>query len=150
MPGEFGLGAEFYVQYGENAQGLEDLAMFVRGRPLSAGMTRSTGSSPLRRLRSLPRSPRRMVVLQGARITLGGVATGLVAALIFTRALDSLLYGVGAFDAPTLVSMAGLMLVVALLASYVPARRASSVDPMRSLRTEEGGRGSREPEQRQP
>ncbi len=79
---------------------------------------------------------RRMVVLQGARVTLAGVAVGLVAALALTRALDSLLFGVGTLDAPTFLVMSGLMVAVALLASYIPARRVSSVDPMQSLRSE--------------
>jgi ABC-type antimicrobial peptide transport system permease subunit len=78
----------------------------------------------------------RMVVLQGARITAAGVAVGLVAALALTRVLDSLLFGVGSLDVPTFVAMSAVMIAVALLASYVPARRASSVDPMRSLRVE--------------
>ena len=78
----------------------------------------------------------RMVVLQGARITAGGVVLGLIAALLGTRVLDSLLFGIGTLDAPTFVGMSGVMLVVALLASYLPARRASSVDPMQSLRAE--------------
>lgn len=82
------------------------------------------------------RTVRRMVVLQGARITAAGVATGLVAALLLTRLLDSLLFGVGTLDVPTFVAMSGLMLAVALLASYLPARRASLVDPMESLRAE--------------
>jgi putative ABC transport system permease protein len=79
---------------------------------------------------------RRMVVVQGARVTLAGVAFGLVAALGFTRLLDSLLFGVEALDVPTFVAMSVVMLAVALLASYVPAQRASSVDPMDSLRAE--------------
>lgn len=82
------------------------------------------------------REVRRMVVRQGAQITGAGVVTGLLAAIFLTRVLESLLFGVGSLDLPTFAAMAGLMLAVALLASYVPARRASSVDPMESLRAE--------------
>jgi len=71
-----------------------------------------------------------------ARVTLAGVAVGLLAALALTRALDSLLFGVGTLDAPTFVVTSGVMLAVALLASYIPARRASSVDLMQLLRLE--------------
>ena len=77
-----------------------------------------------------------MVVLQGARLTALGVLAGLVAALFLTRALESLLFGVGSMDATTFAAMSGLMLLVALLASYLPARRASLVDPMEALRSE--------------
>jgi putative ABC transport system permease protein len=70
------------------------------------------------------------------RVTLAGVFVGLVAALASTRVLDSLLFGVGALDAMTLIAMSSVMVGVALLASYIPARRASSVDPMESLRAE--------------
>ena len=79
---------------------------------------------------------RRMVVMQGARVTLAGVGIGLAAAFGFTRVLESLLFGVGTLDVLTFAATAGVMLVVALLASYIPARRASSVDPMQSLRSE--------------
>ena len=78
----------------------------------------------------------RMVVLQGARITGAGVIVGLAAALMLTRTLDSLLFGVGSLDVPTFVAMSAVMIAVALLASYVPARRASLMDPMQALRTE--------------
>ena len=79
---------------------------------------------------------RRMVVLQGVRVTLAGVGFGLVAAVGFTRLLDSLLFGVGTLDVLTFLATAVVMVVVAMLASYIPARRASSVDPMLSLRAE--------------
>ena len=79
---------------------------------------------------------RRMVVMQGARVTLAGVTVGLAAALALTRILDSLLFGVGALDLPTFAAMASLMVGVALAASYIPAWRASSVDPMEALRAE--------------
>ena len=79
---------------------------------------------------------RRMVVLQGARVTLIGVVIGLVAALAATRVLGVLLFGVGAVDMTTFAAMSALMVAVALLASYLPARHASAVDPMRSLRVE--------------
>lgn len=79
---------------------------------------------------------RNMVVVQGARVTLAGVAVGLVVALAATRVLDTLLFGVGSLDVVTLIAMSTVMVVVALLASYIPARRASLVDPMDSLRAE--------------
>jgi putative ABC transport system permease protein len=77
---------------------------------------------------------RRMVVAQGARVVGTGVTIGVMVALYSTRALDSLLYNVTAMDAPTFVGMSLSMLGIGLLASYVPARRASRVDPIESLR----------------
>jgi predicted permease len=79
---------------------------------------------------------RRMVVAQGGRVALIGVLLGILAAVATTRVLGTLLFGVGALDIPTFVAVSALMLVVAFLASYLPARRASAVDPMQSLRTE--------------
>jgi predicted permease len=82
------------------------------------------------------RSVRRMVVLQGGRVAAIGVAVGIAAAVAVTGVLKSMLFGVEAFDAATFAVMSGLMLVVAMIASYVPAYRASSVDPIEALRGE--------------
>jgi putative ABC transport system permease protein len=76
---------------------------------------------------------RRMVVAQGGMVAGVGVAVGLVGALLLARVLDSLLFGVSAIDPVTFVATAGVMIGVALLASYVPARRASAVDPVVAL-----------------
>ena len=77
-----------------------------------------------------------MVVLQGGRVALVGIVVGVLTALGGTRFLSSLLFGVQAIDVTTLVAMSSVMLAVALLASYLPARRASAVDPMESLGVE--------------
>jgi putative ABC transport system permease protein len=77
-----------------------------------------------------------MVVRQGARVVGLGVVIGLAVALASTRALGSLLFGVGAIDVPTFLGMSAVLLLVGMLASYLPARRASSVDPIESLRGE--------------
>jgi ABC-type antimicrobial peptide transport system permease subunit len=79
---------------------------------------------------------RRMIVLQGGRVALMGVAIGLLIAFGAARVLETLLFGIQAIDAPTFAAVALVMLGVALLASYVPARRASAVDPMKALRTD--------------
>jgi ABC-type antimicrobial peptide transport system permease subunit len=77
-----------------------------------------------------------MVVAQGARVVALGVAIGLAAAFVATRALGGLLYGVTAVDGPTFAAMASLMLGIGGLAAYVPAHRASRVDPCESLRSD--------------
>lgn len=79
---------------------------------------------------------RRMVVMQGSRVTLIGVAVGIAAALGLTSLLESLLFGVKPLDVMTFAAMSLLMVGVALLASYLPARRASAVDPIQALRGE--------------
>jgi predicted permease len=77
-----------------------------------------------------------MVVQQGARVVGLGVVIGIGVALAATRALGSLLFGVGAIDLPTFGGMSAVLLLVGVLASYLPARRASSVDPMESMRSD--------------
>jgi len=78
----------------------------------------------------------RLVVIDGLRLTLLGLSLGLVGALAATRLLSSLLYGVKPQDPSTLVSVAILLAATAMLASYIPARRATNVDPMLALRHE--------------
>jgi predicted permease len=78
----------------------------------------------------------RMVVVQGARVVVVGVTLGVGIALWMTRALSSLLFGVEAVDTATFAGMSAAMIAIGLLASYVPARRASRVDPVVSLQGE--------------
>ncbi|HET6680236.1 MAG TPA: ABC transporter permease, partial [Gemmatimonadaceae bacterium] len=77
---------------------------------------------------------RRQVVSQGTKVVLVGVAIGIVAALAATRLLGALLYGVKAVDPIVFVLMSLAMLGIGMLASYMPARRASGVDPIEALR----------------
>jgi ABC-type antimicrobial peptide transport system permease subunit len=78
----------------------------------------------------------RLIVGQGARLAAAGVAAGIVGAFAVTRVVKSLLYNVSATDPLSFGLTALFLVVVALVASYVPARRATAVDPMIALRTE--------------
>jgi predicted permease len=78
----------------------------------------------------------RLVVGQGMTLAISGVALGLVAALISTRLLTSMLYGVKPVDLPTLIAVSLVLSAVALLATYIPARRATKIDPIVALRHE--------------
>ena len=79
---------------------------------------------------------RNLVVRQGALLVGMGVALGLAGALVTTRALESLLFGVTSLDVPTLIAVPVLLITVAIAACYLPARRASRVALMDALRCE--------------
>jgi ABC-type antimicrobial peptide transport system permease subunit len=77
-----------------------------------------------------------MVMRQAGWLTLIGVGAGLVCAIVASMLMRSVLFGVSAWDVPTLVGVAVVLSVASLLASFLPARRAASVNPCDALRAE--------------
>jgi putative ABC transport system permease protein len=104
------------------------LAYLVSQRTQEIGVRLAIGATPADVVR--------LFVREGAGLTLVGVAAGLAGALAATRALTTLLFGVTTTDPITFAAVAGALAIVALLASYLPARRAARVDPMAALRAD--------------
>ncbi len=104
------------------------LAYTVAQQTREIGIRMALGANPGRVLR--------LVLARGLRLAGAGTVIGVLAALLLTRLLGSLLFDVSATDPFTFAAVAGLLLAVALLACYVPARRAMRVDPMVALRYE--------------
>jgi ABC-type antimicrobial peptide transport system permease subunit len=77
-----------------------------------------------------------MVLRQGTKLALAGVVIGVGAAFALTRLMTDLLFGVSAHDPLTFVAVAALLIVVAVLACYIPARRATRINPTVALRYE--------------
>ena len=75
-----------------------------------------------------------LVAAQGMALTTAGIAAGLAGAYVLTRNLESMLFGLSTFDASTVAGVSMLLAAVAALAIYLPARRATGVDPARALR----------------
>jgi putative ABC transport system permease protein len=78
----------------------------------------------------------RMMLGQGLRLAVVGVALGLLASIAFTRLLKGLLFGISESDPATFAVIAVMLVAVALLACWIPARRATKVDPLEALRSE--------------
>jgi ABC-type antimicrobial peptide transport system permease subunit len=87
-------------------------------------------------LGAAPRTVKRMFVRRGMILSGIGIVSGSVAAAGLTRLMSSLLFGVTALDAPTYAAAAAFLAGAALCASYIPARRAATIDPMETLRAE--------------
>ena len=87
-------------------------------------------------LGAAPAQVRRLVVARGFALVLAGVAVGIVGAVVLTRFMGALLFGVTPTDPVTYGAVAALLVGAALLASYLPARRATRVDPILALRAE--------------
>ena len=100
--------------------------MTARAREL--GVRAALGASP--------RDVLRLVVGRGVRLAAVGVAAGVPGAALGSRALGSILYGVSPLDGATFAAASLVIAVIALVASYVPARRAMRVDPVTVLRAE--------------
>ncbi|HUK89332.1 MAG TPA: FtsX-like permease family protein, partial [Blastocatellia bacterium] len=82
-----------------------------------------------------PRDVMREVVREGMTLVIAGIGLGLVAALGLTRLMAGMLYEVKPYDPLTFLAVSVLLVSVATLAEFIPARRASAVDPMVALRT---------------
>jgi predicted permease len=104
------------------------LAFAVRSRAAELGMRVALGAQP--------KDLAFMVLRQAISLTLVGAIIGLAAAALLMQVLRGILFGVAPLDPATFIIAPVLMLAAALIASYVPARRASSLDPIKALRTE--------------
>jgi putative ABC transport system permease protein len=83
-----------------------------------------------------PRDILRLVVGHGMKLTAAGIAIGVIASLALTRVMSNLLFGVTATDLPTFLGVSALLTAVALVANYIPARRATRLNPVVALRYE--------------
>lgn len=100
----------------------------VAQRTREIGLRMALGAQPAHVLK--------LVVGQGLKLVLIGVGIGLVASLLMTRAMSSLLFGISPTDPATLTVISVVLTAVAVLASYLPARRATKVDPLVAFRFE--------------
>jgi ABC-type antimicrobial peptide transport system permease subunit len=104
---------------------------------LSFGVSQRTREIGVRMaLGAQPRAVLALVLGGGLRLTLAGVALGTLAGMLGARAIEKLLFQVTPGDPFVLAGVAALLVVIALLAMYFPARRAARVDPVVALRTE--------------
>jgi putative ABC transport system permease protein len=104
------------------------VAYSVTGRTREIGLRMALGADR--------RSVLGMILRQVLVTAVGGIALGLPAALVATRVVQSLLYGVKANDSMSFLAAGAMVLAVAVLAVAVPARRAMAIDPVRALRYE--------------
>jgi putative ABC transport system permease protein len=104
------------------------MAAYVRQRSHEIGVRMALGAAA--------GDVRRLVLGQGLALSVAGAAVGTVAALAGTRALAAVLFGVSPTDPLTFAAVASILLAVALAASYLPARRATRIDPIVTLRSE--------------
>jgi ABC-type antimicrobial peptide transport system permease subunit len=104
------------------------MAYSVQQRTQEIGIRLALGAGPA--------DVRRMVIFHGMRLTAAGVTVGLAAAFGLTRLLAALLFGVKASDPPVFIGVAAALSVISLLAVWLPARRATRIDPISALRYE--------------
>jgi len=104
------------------------VAFFVTHRTQEIGIRMAIGAQRADVLR--------LVLREGARLAAFGVAIGVVASLAISRILSSLLFGISATDPSTFAGVSLLLSLVALTATYIPARRALRIDPVTALRYE--------------
>jgi ABC-type antimicrobial peptide transport system permease subunit len=102
------------------------MAYFVQQHTRDIGIRLALGGEPS--------AMRRMVVVQGLQLVAGGVVLGAIAALLTGRLMTTLLYGVTPTDARTMVSVPAALVIVAIIACLIPARRAARLDPAEILR----------------
>jgi putative ABC transport system permease protein len=104
------------------------MSYLVSQRTREIGVRVALGARPL--------DVHRLIIGQGLKLLGLGVAFGLLGAIALSRLAASLLFGVTAYDPPTFGAVSLLLAVVALVACFIPARRAAKVDPMIALRSE--------------
>jgi putative ABC transport system permease protein len=122
--GLFGLVALVLVSAG--VYGVVSYSVAQRAKEIGVRMALGAGAGDVLRL----------VIGQGMKLVLAGVAIGIAGALALTRLMKTLLFGVSAYDPLTFVSIALLLALVALLACWIPASRATRVNPIIALRRE--------------